>query len=445
MTRLHDLKIYLKAHFWLIPVLVLIVGLFFWTLAPAPPTHLTLVTGPEGGGYHAFGQHLKARLAEAGIELELVGTAGSLDNLKRLLDKNHPVQIGLVQSGTEQHLAPEERQQLRGLGALYQEPLWLFQCRGLDIRDLAELRGKRIGIGSDGSGTQAVVTSLFAANGLVREPGWQALTSRQASIALSDGSLEAAFFVGPPENPLIQELARNPGLWLADLRRAAAYQAHFPFLKALLLPEGLLDLAHNSPDRPLTTLSSMATLVANHSLHPALTPLVLESSRQILQHGSLIDPPNSFPRAEPSGFALTKEADSYYRTGLPYLQRFMPFRIASLVDRYIVLLIPFLAILLPLGKMISPLYEWRMHSRTYKWYRHLHEIDAQIHDGSIRGHEQKEIARLHEIEKALGRVELPLSYSHELYALHLHVHYMIERLRGLAREERVPRKTPRQP
>ncbi|GAB3389211.1 TAXI family TRAP transporter solute-binding subunit [Azotobacter armeniacus] len=444
MTRAHDLKIYLKAHLWLIPVLALIGGLFFWTLDPAPPTRLSLATGSEGGGYHAFGQRLKARLAEEGIELELITTAGSPDNLERLLAEDSPVQIALVQSGTELQLAPEERQRLRGLGALYQEPLWLFQRRDLDIRELAELRGRRVGIGQDGSGTQAVVASLFAANGIEREPGWLALTSRQASAALNDGSLEAAFFIGPPENPLIQELARNPGLRLADLRRAAAYQAHFPFLKALSLPEGLLDLVRNSPDRPLTTLSPVATLVANRSLHPALTPLLLESSRRILQPGSLIDPPGSFPRAEPGGFALTKEADSYHRNGLPYLQRFLPFRIASVVDRYIVLLIPLLAILLPLGKLVSPLYEWRMRARTYKWYRHLHEIDARIHDGSISGHEKEEIAQLREMEKALGRVELPLSYSHELYTLHLHVRYMIERLRGLAKENEALQQEQRQ-
>ncbi|WP_349572642.1 TAXI family TRAP transporter solute-binding subunit [Azotobacter salinestris] len=444
MTRLHDLKIYLKANFWLVPVLLLIGVLFVLALDPAPPTRLSLATGPEGGGYQAFGRQLKARLAEEGIELELIATAGSPDNLRRLLAADGAVQIALVQSGTELQLTEEERRRLHGLGALYQEPLWLFQRRDLDIRELTELRGKRIGIGHDGSGTQAVVLSLIAASGIAREPGWLTLGGRQASAALDDGSLEAAFFVGPPGNPLIRELARNPALRLADLRRAAAYQAHLPFLKALPLPEGLLDLTSNSPDRPLTLLSPMATLVANRSLHPALTPLLLESARRILQPGSLIDPPGSFPRPEPSSFPLTKDADSYYRTGLPYLQRFLPFRIASVVDRYIVLLIPVLAILLPLGKLVSPLYEWRMRARTYRWYRHLHEIDARIHDGSIRGHEAEEIVRLQEMEKALGQVEIPLSFSHELYTLHLHVRYMIERLRGLAREDKASTQMQRQ-
>ncbi|MFC0711447.1 LysR family transcriptional regulator [Azorhizophilus paspali] len=159
--------------------------------------------------------------------------------------------------------------------------------------------------------------------------------------------------------------------------------------------------------------------------------------------GRLADSPGGFPRPEPSGFPLTPKADSHYRSGLPYLQRFLPFRIASVVDRYIVLPIPSLAILLPLGKPVSPLYEWRMRARTYKWCRHLHEIDARIHDGSIRGHEAEEIASLQEMEKRLGRVELPLSYSYKLYSLHLHMRYMIERPRGLAGEQQPPWETPR--
>lgn len=439
MPRFKDLKIYLKAHLWLVPVLAAAVGLFVWALDPAPPTRLRMVTGSAGGGYHAFGLRLQERLAEEGVTLELVGTRGSLDNLRQLLAEDASVQIGLVQSGTELHLAPEERERLRGLGAVYQEPLWLFQRRDLDLRALADLAGRRIDIGSDGSGTQAVVLSLFAANEVAREPGWLALSSQEASAALNEGSLDAAFFVGPPENPLIRELARNDRLRLAGVRRADAYQARFPFLKALQVPEGLLDLAHNSPERSITTLAPVATLVANRSLHPALTPLLLESSRQIMRQGTLIDPPGSFPRPEPIGFALTKEADSYHRHGLPYLQRFLPFRLASAVDRYIVLLIPFLAVLLPLGKLISPLYEWRMRARVFRWYRHLHEIDARIHDGRIRGHEEEEIARLRNVENELGRVELPLSYSHELYSLHLHVRYMIERLAGLASESRQDR------
>ena len=431
MTRFHDLKLYLKAHLWLVPVLAAAVGLFVWALDPAPPSHLRLAAGVEGGGYHAFGERLKARLAVEGIELELVDSGGSTDNLRLLLAADSPVQIGLVQSGAELNLSEEERRRLRGLGALYREPLWLFQRRELKARRLADLIDKRIGIGSDGSGTQPVVLSLFAANGIGRRPGWLPLDSADAVAALNLGKLDAAFFVGPPENPLIQQLARNPRLRLTGIPRAEAYQARFPFLQALTVPPGLLDLAHDSPERPLTTLSPVATLVANASLHPALTPLLLESSRKVLREGSLLDPPDRFPQAEPSGFPLTKEADSYYRTGLPYLQRFLPFRIASVVDRYIVLLIPFLAVLLPLTKLISPIYEWRMRSRIYRWYRHLHEVDALLHDGTLGPRLDEEIARLADIEKELGRVDVPLSFSHELYALHLHVRYMIERLKGL--------------
>jgi len=431
MKKFRDVKIFIKAHLWLIPLLALLVGLFIWALDPAPPTHLSMATGNQTGGYHDFGKRLQARLAEEGIRLDLVNTEGSLDNLQRLLAKGSPVQIGLVQSGTELLLEKAQRRQLLGLGAMYQEPLWLFQQRDLQLDRLSDLADKRIGTGSDGSGTQAVVNSILDANQLTRGAGWQSIGGRRAADALLNGELDAAFFIGPAENDLIRELAASDRLRLTDMRRAPAYEARFRFLKALVIPEGLLDLAHNSPDRQVTTVSPMATLVANQSLHPALTPVLLEAARDISRKGTLIDPPNSFPRAEPITFELSKEADNYYRHGTPYLQRYLPFGIASVVDRYIVLLIPFLAILFPLFKSISPLYQWRIRSRIYRWYRHLHDIDDKIHNGIIHDQLDEEIRKLDALEDELSQVEVPLSYSHELYELHLHVRYEVNRLRGI--------------
>ncbi|WP_263145129.1 TAXI family TRAP transporter solute-binding subunit [Pseudomonas sp. RIT-PI-AD] len=432
MKMLNDVKMFVKAHLWLIPILVILVGVFFWALAPAPPSHLTMATGGEGGGYHDFGKRLQERLKREDIDLQLVPTSGSLDNLKRLLDGQ--VEIALVQSGTEQILNDGDRGRLHGLGAMYREPLWLFQRSGLGIDRLSDLAGKRVAIGVDGTGTQAVVNSLLEANQMQNDAAWQAIGGRDAADALVRGDVDAAFFVAPPQNALIRDLAASDQLQLVSFRRAAAYEARFPFLSSVNIPEGLLNLATNSPDQDVITLSPMATLVANGNLHPALTPMILEAARDVLKEGNMLDEANTFPKADPITFTLTKEADNYYRNGPPYLQRYLPFKIASLVDRYIVLLIPFIAILLPLFKSLSPLYEWRVRSRIYKWYRYLHEIDDKIHAGMIRSALEDEILALQAVQDELSQVEVPLSYSHELYELHLHVRYEMTRLRGMQQE-----------
>jgi len=426
MGRLNDLKLFIKGHLWLVPILAVLVGLFIWALDPAPPNHLSMATGSPGGGYQAFGERLKARLAEDDIELDLVPSTGSPDNLQKLLD--HQVEVALVQSGTELNLAQQQRDQLRGLGVMYREPLWLFHRRDTPVGELADLRGLKVGLGAPGSGTLAVVERLLGAAGIQREPGWDEMSDAEASRRLRDGDLDAVFLVAPPDNSRVVELAADPALELAGLRRTEAYARHFSYLTRVEVPEGLLNLPSNAPTRNLEVLSPMATLVANGDLHPALTPLLLEAARDVLADGNLLDEPGSFPRALPMTFQSTTEAEAYFRNGPPYLQRYLPFKIASLVDRWIVLLIPFIAILLPLFKSVSPIYQWRIRSRIYRWYRDLREIEAQLHSGAISGQEQVHIDHLRQVEDELAQVEVPLSYSHELYQLHLHVRYMINRL-----------------
>ena len=66
---------------------------------------------------------------------------------------------------------------------------------------------------------------------------------------------------------------------------------------------------------------------------------ILQAAREVMHNGTLLDPPGSYPSAEPATFALSPDAAHYYANGLPLLQRYLPFRIASLADRYIILAI----------------------------------------------------------------------------------------------------------
>ena len=196
-------------------------------------------------------------------------------------------------------------------------------------------------------------------------------------------------------------------------------------------------MAHNTPDRDIVTLGPVATLVAGETFHPSLTPLILEAAKSVLKNGSLLDPAGSYPAKPPLSLHTLAEADYYYAKGLPILQRYLPFRIASLADRYIILAIPLLVLLFPLFKAIGPIYQWRIRARIYRWYKHLREIDQQLYQGGLPANLDSEITRLTHLEDELARIEVPLSYSSELYQLHMHLRYMIERLQAL--QQRQPR------
>jgi len=65
-----------------------------------PPRSIAMATGPEGGGYYEIGRQYQELLARNGVELRLVATAGSLENLALLRDPKSGVDIALVQGGS---------------------------------------------------------------------------------------------------------------------------------------------------------------------------------------------------------------------------------------------------------------------------------------------------------------------------------------------------------
>jgi len=205
-----------------------------------------------------------------------------------------------------------------------------------------------------------------------------------------------------------------------------------PYLEDLAIPEGLLDIRRNVPDQDITLLSPVATLVGNQHFHPALTALVLSASKEVLRDGNLLDAPGQYPAALPMELDMSSEAQYYHESGTPFLQRYLPFWIASIVDRYIVLVIPLIVIMMPLIRSMGPIYIWRVRSRVYKWYEQLRRIDRLIVKNQIMEKLEEEIQGLHELEDELTRVDVPLSYAHELYELHLHIRYMINRSKPCA-------------
>ena len=431
---LQDFSIMLRANLWLVPVLAALVTALFYFVAPPPPMHATMSTGNPGGGYAQFAEKLKVELAKEGFELKLVNSKGSRENTERLLDKNSGVQLALMQSGQELELNEQQREKLYNLGAVYQEPLWLFARAGIYVSTLNDLISLRTAVGAANGGIRMVVDPLLQANKFDSEnlpDTWQTYSGKKALSALLNKELDAAFFLGPAESSLIQEAASHPELQLVNFNQAAAYRARLPFVTQIEVGQGLLNIAANQPHQDTTTLSPVAMLIANESFHPALTALILAAAQEVMRAGSLIDAPDTWPKNLPNDFSTLTEAEYFHTKGLPLLQRYLPFRIASLADRYIILVIPLLVLLFPLFKVAGPIYRWRIRARIYRWYKYLRDIDKRFTNKTLPVHIDKEIKRLNELQNELAKVEVPLSYTNELYELHLHVGYVLKRLEKL--------------
>jgi TRAP transporter TAXI family solute receptor len=428
-----SIKMFVRANAWLVLAVAAVAIALYQFVDPAPPREFTLAAGSEEGRYYQLGQYLKGELRKEGITLNLVATAGSGENMELLTDPEGEGSIAFVQSGMEEIFDSGEVE-LSSLGSLYYEPMWIFYRSGVALDKLTGLRGHRVAAGEMGSGTRAVAEYLLAENGLSGNSDDISLVGaggEEAVELLRDGKIDAAFFTVSPQSELIGELIDLPGVEFLDIRRSAAYTARYPFLSSVSISEGLLDLERNIPDSDRTTLASVATLVANDRFHPAFTPLVLEILSKRLKEGGVLEKPGEFPSPANVGFGLTKEADHYFRYGPPLLLRYMPFWAASLVDRLVIFVIPLLVIAVPLVKVAGPLYRWRIRSRIYKWYSILLETDRTIAAGEVEDREAEK-RKLQELSDELASIEVPLSYSDELYHLKQHVEYVSRRLETYA-------------
>lgn len=431
---LQDLSIMLRANLWLVPVLAALVTGLFYFVAPPPPMYATMSTGSSNGGYASFAEKLRVELAKEGFELTLVNSSGSRQNTERLLDKNSGISIALLQSGQGLGLDAQQREQLYNLGAVYQEPLWLFTREGIAVNTLRDLLPLRTAVGSASGGIRMMINPLLKANKIdsaALPANWHAYSGKKALSALLDNSLDAAFFLGPAESTIIQQAASHSELQLVHIKQAAAYRARLPFITEIKVGEGLLNLASDQPHQDTTIISPVAMLIANQSFHPALSALILAAAQEVMKSGTLIDAPDTWPQNLPHDFSTLTEAEYFHNKGLPLLQRYLPFRIASLADRYIILVIPLLVLLFPLFKIAGPLYRWRIRARIYRWYKYLRDVDKRFTNHTLPEHVDSEIKRLTELQVELAKVEVPLSYTNELYELHLHVRYVLQRLERL--------------
>lgn len=411
-----------------LPLLAVVVA--FWVAAlfvkPAPPDNFVMTTGADGGAYHLFAERYRDILKRERITVTLKQSAGSIENFQRLQDANSGIEVGLIQAGIYPGEPPEG---LRSLGAVYYEPLWVFYRGKDEIDKLSQLASKRVAIGAEGSGTRALALQLLKASGADPSSGdFLPLGGNDAVKALIEETVDAALLVASPDAPVVRELAKAKGVRLANLVQAEAFTRRFPFLTALQLPRGVIDLAADLPARDVTLLATSANLIVKKDFHPALGFLLLQAATEVHGHAGVFQKTGEFPAARESEFLIADEAKRYYKSGTPFLQRYLPFWVANLIERLAVLLLPFVAILLPLFKILPALIEWRNKSRLFRWYRELKSLESQVAANAEPARLEGYLDRLDEIEDGVSNTRVGSQYSDYVYNLRLHIDLVRSRL-----------------
>jgi hypothetical protein len=411
--------------------IVLLVLAYFW-LDPTPPKRVRLATGPAQSAYDAFGQRYRKALAANGIQVELVTSEGSSANLELL--RSGRADLGFVQGGSNDRAANEESG-IASLGSLFVEPVWLFYrteaaarvARGGTVTGLTQLKGLRLNVGTAGSGVPVLMDKLFEANKVdAASIRISRLEQTPATVAFLAGELDALVFASAPESLMVQMLLMTPGVKLLDFAQSEAYSRRFPFLTPAVLPRGVVDLAGDMPPADVRLVATTTSLLARDGTHPALLQLFAQAAREAHSPAGWFNRAGTFPTIEHSEYPVSPEAERAIRSGRPFLQRWLPFWLANLVERMWLALGIIIAVLLPLSRIVPPLYEFRIRSRVFRWYGQLREIEGRLQADPRQT--SALVKELDALDDKVGRITVPLSYADELYALRNNIHLVRNRM-----------------
>ena len=409
--------------------------LIFRIVAPPPPKSITFASGAAGGAYALTAEKYAETFANKGMKMTVVESTGSGDNLAML--KAGKVQAAIVQGGVAE---TSDGEGLRSLGAIFYEPLWVFYRRDTGIMEsgLEDLRGfdnLRIAAGSETSGTRKLAEQMMAQNGV--DADLVPLSGQAGSDALLNGELDVLVAVSGPNAPYIGEMLAAPEIAVLSFDRALAYERRTPYLKQVIFPEGGLDLEANLPEQEIELVAPVAQVVVREDLHPAVQALLLETMVEIHRDGTLLSEPGVFPTPDRADLPIADEAERYYENGPSFLRRYFSFSVANFFERAWVLAIPLITLVFPLVKAAPPLYRWRTRRKIYVWYKDLRDLEARGRAAMTNDEREAVIRKLRELQAEVGQVEVPESYTDELYRLRSHVLFVSQlmiRLDDLADE-----------
>lgn len=385
-----------------------------------PPKTLRFASGSSWGAYNRFAQLYKAELAKEGLTIEVLETKGSSDNLRLLTEGK--ADIAFIQGG----ITPEtDEVEFVSLGSVYFEPLWLF-VRGEETPSLlSDLRGLKVAIGAEGSGTRAVALELFKDADLMDEVEFFDAGGETAEKMLYNKEIDAVFSMGAPTIPAISRLLLREDVRLMQFERSRALERRHQFFARVPLYAGVVDLKNNIPPSDIELLAPAATIVVRKGFHKALPPVILAAAKLIHGEGTILSEHGDFPSPQYCSFPIAEEAKTYYDRGLSFLYRHLPFYLASGLDRMAILLLPFVGLLIPIVRLLPPVYNWTMKRKIYKRYRALQRLENKV--GLVPYVElMQELGEMEEAARKLA--SMPPAYGADIYALRSNLERVRDRI-----------------
>jgi TRAP-type uncharacterized transport system substrate-binding protein len=391
----------------------------------APPKVITISSGPEQSSYWRFATNYQNRLGSNHITLNIKTSQGSQENLQRLAEGN--VDIAFVQSGITDKV-PEG---VVTLGSISYQPLLIFYRSETNLTLLSQFKGKRLAVGAPGSGTRILATSLLATNGV--NPSNATYLDIEASSAANQllaTNADAVFLTGDSAPmQVITNLLRKPDIKLFSFVQADAYARRISYLNKMELPPGSFDFAGNLPKETVYLVAPTVELLAKKDLHAATVDLLIEIARDVHGRSTLLQKKKEFPKLIELDVPVSKEAERYYSRGRFGTYTFLPFWLANIVNRVLLVFVPAIVLLIPAVKLIPILIRLKVRLKLFRWYRALMAIERDMFSPyGGRTPPGDLLPRLEEIERHVSKIKVPASYADQYYTLRGHISFVRNRL-----------------
>jgi uncharacterized protein len=409
-------------------VLALLYGTYRW-VDPLPPRRFAIAAGPPATGYGDAARQYARILAGNGIHLDILDTAGGVENVDLLRDPRSGVQAALTAFGFDQ---PTDADNFYSLGGIFDAPIFTFYRNAEPITLFSQLQGKRVSLGKAGTGQQFLMLEVLkATNAFAPSIEIVDLDFNESINALIAGDIDVTFYPQLDTRGPVQRALATPGVRLMNVAQAEAIAKTVTGLKHVVLPRGLVSLGRDLPDSNVDLLAIRNRMLVRTDLHPALQYLLLEAMREVHRPPGPFNRLGEFPAEQPNDLPLSPTAQAFYRSGPSFWQRYTSFWLASLLNRIVFFVIPIVVALIPVVGFAPRFYRWLHVRRIDHLHRALGKVERDLDraaDRSRLGEYQKQLA---EIEAAVRSLKVARPYEVDAHRLRVHLRLAQEELKQM--------------
>jgi TRAP-type uncharacterized transport system substrate-binding protein len=385
-------KHHLLPWLWL-GFMVVLLALLFLQL---PPRHLVIEAGPKGGFFDTTALLLKERLEQQGISVAIINSEATLSIISHVNQRDSKVDIGFF----AQEVKPGQYPNVKSLGSVTMDPLFIFARRGLNVQSPADFVNLKLGVGPKNTGARLITDLVLDEYGITPESStYIELSLRQMERALRDGEIDVGFFLQPTMNKIVSEIGSLGSGQLVPVNHAPALVKKYGYLHHLVIEQGSFSFLNNLPSSNVNMLGIPATVVAKKDLHPAIVVLVSLALKDAFRAPTFVSTRASFPSLDYElDVHADAQADQIYKQSpgfVPLLYRIFNFWLAGLLDKSALFLSFLLSTYFFLYYLGFPrAYDYWKIGMMARYTRRLRILLELAHSRSLSGEEIKEFYKM---------------------------------------------------